>query len=153
MDLFPLPPNFLGLSILSTIITLIRQLDSRSFRGIFLSYSRIQKSYEYFCPSISRYILSADVTFFETKPEISTSSPVASEDAYDYLFYQDTLINSGKSTSENVTGKDPLWFQDPLQTYTRQTAPPPVPSPASVSNPAQKSSEDVTAQLPDISTF
>ena len=31
-----------------------------------------------------------------------------SEDDYDYLFYQEILLNSGESTSENVTVKDPL---------------------------------------------
>jgi len=29
----------------------------------------------------------ADIIFFESKPGIFTSAPVASEDDYDYLFY------------------------------------------------------------------
>jgi len=99
------------LFVLSIIIALIRQLDSRSLRRIFLDYSRTQKGDKCFCPYIGRYILLADVTFFESKPGISTSfSPVVSEDDYDYLFYHETLINRDKSTSENVTGKDPLRF-------------------------------------------
>jgi len=53
--------------------------------------------------------LFAYVTFFESKPEISTS-PSALEDDYDYQFYRETLLNSGGSTSENVTGKDLLQF-------------------------------------------
>ena len=41
-------------------------------------------------------------------------SPSVLEDDYDYLFYRETLLNSGVSTSENVTGKDTLRFQDPI---------------------------------------
>ena len=50
------------------------KLDFRSLKGIFLGYSRTQKGYKCFCPFIGRYILFADVTFFESKPEIFTSS-------------------------------------------------------------------------------
>ena len=48
---------------------------------------------------------------------------------------------------KNVTNKNPLRFQDLLQTYTRQTTPASVPPPASVLGPAHASSETVTAQL------
>jgi len=34
------------------------------------------------------------------------------------MFYRETLLNSGESTSENITGKDTLWFQDLIQVYT-----------------------------------
>jgi len=51
--------------------------------------------------------LSADVIFKST-PKIFTSSSSMLEDDYDYLFYWETLLNSGGSTSENITGKDPL---------------------------------------------
>jgi len=54
----------------------------------------------------------------EAKPGIFTSYFVL-EDDYDYLFYQKTLLNSGKSTSESMTCKNSLQFQDPIQTYTR----------------------------------
>jgi len=104
------------------------------------------------CPFIGQYILSADVTFFESKPEIFTS-PSVSEDDYGYLFNREILLNIGESTFENVTGKGPLRFQDPLQTYTRRTAPAHVPPPASVSSHAQASSETITAQLPGNSTI
>ena len=53
----------------------------------------------------------------------------ASENDYDYLFYREILLNSGELISENMTGKNSLRFQDPIQTYTQQTDPP-VPAPA-----------------------
>jgi len=46
---------------------------------------------------------------FEYKPGVSTS-PSASEDDYDYLFYREILLNSGESTSETMTGKNPPRF-------------------------------------------
>ena len=78
------------------------KLKSKSLKGIFLGDSRTKKDYKCFCPSISRYILSAHITFFESIPRVFTS-PSASEDDYDYLFYRKTLLNSGGSTSKNVT--------------------------------------------------
>jgi len=51
-----------------------------------------------------------------------------SDDDYDYMFYVETLLNSGGSTSINVTGKDPLRFQDPIQIYTRWITPALVPA-------------------------
>ena len=72
-----------------------------SLKEIFLCHSKIQKCYKYFCTSIGRYILSADVIFFESKLEIFTSpSFFVSNDDYDYMFYWETLLNNGDSTFE-----------------------------------------------------
>jgi len=38
-----------------------------------------------------------------------------SENDYDCMFYQEILLNSGESIFENVTDKDTLRFQDPIQ--------------------------------------
>ena len=106
---------------------------SRSLKGIFLGYSRTQKGYKCFCPSKDR--LSANVTFFEFKPRVSISlSSSASEDDYDYLLCRETLLNNDESTSENITGKDTLWFQDLIQVCTRWTTLVHVPSLASVNS-------------------
>jgi len=53
--------------------------------------------------------LSIDGTFFESKPEIFASpSSCTSEDDYDYMFYRETLFNSGGLTFETVASKDSL---------------------------------------------
>ena len=57
-------------------------------------------------------------------------------DDYDYLFYREILTNSDELTSENVTGNDTLRFRGPIQVYTRQTTPTPVPTLALVPSPA-----------------
>ena len=108
-DLFPPPPKIFGsLCFIHNHNPHMTKLDSRSPRGIFLSYSRTQKGYKHFCPYTGNVLLSG-VTFLESKLKIFTSySPLVSEDNYNYLFYHETLINSDRSTSENVTGKNPL---------------------------------------------
>ena len=124
------------------------KLDFRSLKGIYFCYSRTQKCYKYFCPSIDRYILSTDVTFFESKLHISFC-------IIGWLWLPiplGGLLNSGESTSENMTDKNTLRFHNPIQVYTRWIAPIHVPPPASVSSLAQASNETVTAQLHGNST-
>jgi len=141
--------KFLDLFALSIIILLKRQ---NLTLGLLKGYSRTQKGYKCFRPAVGRYILPADVIFFKSKPKISTSLSSASEDDYDYLFNRKTLLNSGESTSKDVTDKDKFQFQDLIQVYTRRTDRAPVPPPTSDSNPTQASSEIVTTQLPGNST-
>ena len=41
------------------------KLNPKSLKYIFLGYSRVQKGYKCYCPSLPRYLVSADVIFFE----------------------------------------------------------------------------------------
>ena len=41
------------------------KLDPKSLKCIFLGYSRVQKGYRCYCPSLRRYLVTADVTFLE----------------------------------------------------------------------------------------
>ena len=43
----------------------VSKLDPKSLKRIFLRYSRVQKGYMYYCPSLRKYLVSADVTFLE----------------------------------------------------------------------------------------
>ena len=90
------------------------KLNSKSLKGIFLGYSRTKKDYKCFCPSIGRYILFADLTFSSLNmgfPHLLLHKMVT------MITYSIRRLNSGESTSETVTCKNPLQFQDPLQTY------------------------------------
>jgi len=68
-----------------------------------------------------------------------------------YSFWE-TVLNSGEFKSENVSGKNTLRFQDPIQVYTWRIAPTHVQAPTSIPSHAQESSETVTTQLLDTST-
>jgi len=90
------------------------KLNSKSLKRIFLGYSRTKKDYKCFCPSIGRYILFADLTFSSLNmgfPHLLLHQMVT------MITYSIWRLNSGESTSETVTCKNPLQFQDPLQTY------------------------------------
>ena len=41
------------------------KLDPKSLKCIFLSYSRIQKGYRCYCPSLRKYLVSAYIIFLE----------------------------------------------------------------------------------------
>ena len=41
------------------------KLDPKSLKCIFLDYSRVQKGYRCYCPSLRKYLVFADVTFLE----------------------------------------------------------------------------------------
>ena len=44
------------------------KLDPKSLKCIFFGYSRVQKGYRCYCPSLRRYLVSIDVTFIENTP-------------------------------------------------------------------------------------
>ena len=44
------------------------KLDLKSLKCIFLGYSRVQKGYRCYCPSLRRYLVYANVTFLENTP-------------------------------------------------------------------------------------
>ena len=63
----------------------VSKLDHKSLKCIFLGYSRVQKGYRCYCPSLCRYLVSADVTFIENTP-FSPDPIHTSEEEDDDLF-------------------------------------------------------------------
>lgn len=56
----------------------LTKLDPRAIRCVFLGYSRVQKGYRCYSPSLHRYFTSADVTFHESCPYfLEQSHPVS----------------------------------------------------------------------------
>ena len=73
--LFPIEPRIFGCTcFVRDVCPQVTRLDPKSLKCIFLGYSRVQKGYQYYCPSLNRYLVSADVIFLEHTPFPSSSS-------------------------------------------------------------------------------
>ncbi|MCI14428.1 hypothetical protein A2U01_0035559, partial [Trifolium medium] len=76
-ELYPIPLRVFGCTCFVHDLTPGKdKLSAKSLKCIFLGYSRIQKGYRCFCPQLQRYLVSADVTFFETSPFFSATVPL-----------------------------------------------------------------------------
>ena len=107
------------------------KLDPKSLKCIFLGYSRVQKGYMCYCPTLGCYFMSTNVTFFETIP-FSLSSPVTSQGEDD-----DLLVYTIASSAPTPT---PVPVKTPIPQAYSQRQNPPTSSPtsaASSSNPVQ----------------
>ena len=64
--LFPIEPQVFGCDcFIWDVRPHVSKLDPKSFKCIFLGYSRVQKGYRCYYPNLRRYLVSADVTFLE----------------------------------------------------------------------------------------
>ena len=69
-----LPPRVFGCTFFVHILTPGQdELFAKATKSIFLGYSQLQKGYRCCSPQTHRYLLSADVTFFEDSPFFSSS--------------------------------------------------------------------------------
>ena len=87
-SLFPIKPRIFGCTcFVRDVFSHVSKLDPKSLKCIFLGYSRVQKGYSCYCPSLRRYLVSADVTFLENAH--FSQSPIHSSQGEDdnLLFY------------------------------------------------------------------
>ncbi|KAM0022126.1 putative RNA-directed DNA polymerase [Helianthus debilis subsp. tardiflorus] len=78
--MFPLPPKIFGcVAYVHDHRPGTPKLDARAIRCIFVGYSRVQKGYRCYSPSLRRYFTSSDVTFHEECPFFPTSSTPVSD--------------------------------------------------------------------------
>ena len=65
-SLFPIKPRIFWCTCFVRDVRLhVSKLDPKSLKCIFLGYSRVQKGYRCYCPTLHRYMVFADVTFLE----------------------------------------------------------------------------------------
>ena len=63
------------------------KLDPKSLKYIFFSYSRVQKGYRCYCPSLHRYLVSVDVNFLDNVPFSSPLTYTSQGEEDDFLVY------------------------------------------------------------------
>ena len=68
------------------------KLDLKSLKCIFVGYSRVQKRYKCYCPTIRHYFVSTDVSFFETTPFSLSSTVMSPRKGDDLLVYYVSLL-------------------------------------------------------------
>ena len=65
-SLFPIEPRVFGCTcFVQDVRPHVSKLDPKSVKCIFLGYSRVKKGYRCYCPSLRKYMVSADITFLE----------------------------------------------------------------------------------------
>ncbi|RZB75887.1 Ubiquitin carboxyl-terminal hydrolase 14 [Glycine soja] len=73
-QLFHVSPKVFGCTCFVHDLSLgLDKLSARSVKCVFLGYSRLQKGYKCYSPTMRRYYMSTDVTFFEDTPFFSPS--------------------------------------------------------------------------------
>jgi hypothetical protein len=126
-SLFPIAPRIFGSTcFVRDVRPHVTKLDPKSLKCIFLGYFRLQKGYRCYCPSLNKYLISADVTFLKVTPYFQSSTPARQGEDDDLLVY---TITSSKPVFELDPAKPPI-----LQVYSRRQIPPttcPTPAPSS----------------------
>ena len=86
--LFPIEPQIFGCTCyVRDVRPQVSKLDHKSLKCIFLGYSRVQKGYRCYYPSLLRYLVYADVKFFENIPFFSLPTHTSQGEADDLLVY------------------------------------------------------------------
>ena len=113
-SLFPIEPCVFGCTcFVWDVRPHVSKLDPKSFKCIFLGYSRVQKGYRCYCPIFRCYIVSTDVTFFETT-SFSLSSPITSQGEDD-----DLLVYAIASPAPLALSLAPILVKPPItQVYS-----------------------------------
>ena len=87
-SLFPIDSKIFGCTcFVQDVRPHVSKHDPKSLKCIFMEYSRVKKGYRCYCPTLRRYFVSTDVTFFATTP-FSLSSPITNQgEGDDLLMY------------------------------------------------------------------
>ena len=94
----------------------VSKLDLKCLNCIFVGYSRVQKGYRCYCPTLRRYFVSTDVALFEAIPFSLSSTITSSGEVDDLLVYYVSLL---------VPTPAPIPIKPPItQVYSRRQNPP-----------------------------
>ena len=125
--LFPIEPQIFGCTcFVRDVRPRVSKLDHKSLKCIFLGYSRVQKWYRCYCPSLRRYLVSANVKFFENVPFSSPPTHTSQGEADDLLVYTiASPVAPPVPALVKPTPPIPAPVKPPItQVYTRRQNPP-----------------------------
>ena len=112
-SLFPIEPRIFGCTcFVRDVRPQVTKLDPKSLKCVFLGYSRRQKGYRCFSPDLNRYLVSADVTFFESTPFFLPSSVYNTQEEEDDLLLYTIRSLSAQTTPTpfvHVPGRPPIF--------------------------------------------
>ena len=129
-SLFPTKPRVFGCTcFVQDVRSHVSKLDPKSLKCIFLRYSRVQKGYRCYCPSLRRYLVSADVTFLKNTPFSQDPIHTSQGEDDDLLIY--TLALPAPASNPPLT-KPPITKVYARRQHPLISCPPPT---ASTSNP------------------
>ena len=122
--LFPIAPKIFGSTCYARDVRpQVTKLDPKSLKCVFLGYSRLQKGYRCYCPSLNKYLVSTDVTFLEHIPFFPAASPPSSQGENDDILIYHVTYQSPDPTPAAPTLPPP---HPPIhQVYSRRRDPPP----------------------------
>ena len=116
-SLFPIEPRVFGCACYIWDVRLhVSKLNPKSLKCIFLGYFRVQKGYRCYCPSLQRYLVSADVTFLENT--LFSPDPIHTNQGEDDDLLVYTLASPAPASIPPLT-KSPI-----TQVYARHLHPP-----------------------------
>ena len=109
----------------------VSKLDPKSLKCTFVGYSRVQKGYRCYCPTLRRYFVSTDVAFFETTPFSLPSTITSQGEEEDLLVYTfASPIVSPKPASVPTQVKPLITQVYTWRQHPPVLSPPPVASPS-----------------------
>ena len=115
--LFPIEPRIFGCTcFVRDVRPQVSKLDHKSLKCIFFGYSWVQKGCRCYCPNLRRYLVFANVKFFENVPFFSPSTYTSQGEADDLLVY--TIIASPVAPPVFAPVKPTI-----TQVYTRRQNP------------------------------
>ena len=91
--LFPIDPKVFGCNcFVRDVRPQVSKLDPKFLKCIFVGYSRVKKGYRCYCPTLRRYFVSIDVTFFDTTSFSLSSTVTSPGEDDDLLVYYVSLL-------------------------------------------------------------
>ena len=113
---FPIDPKVFGCTcFVPDVRPQVSKVDPKSLKCIFVGYSNVKKGYRCYCPTLRRYFVSIDVTFFKTAL-FSLSSLVTTSQGED----DDLLVYTIASPTPLAPTPAPIHVKPPItQVYSR----------------------------------